>query len=56
LGVENTIFGPKIIGKNPPCPVFRPVEIVVTGYPLDADRILEKFPMSGIQICLFKMC
>jgi len=35
---------------------FRPVELVVMGYPFDAHRILKKFPMSGIQIFLFIMC
>jgi len=34
---------------------FRPVEVVVIGYPLDTHRILEKFPLSGIQNFLFIM-
>jgi len=44
LGVESTIFGLKIIGKKEYLSQhFRPVEVVVIGYPLDAHIILESF-------------
>jgi len=50
LDFESTIFGLKSNRKKECLSRgFRPVEVVVIGYPLDAHRILEQFPMSGIQ-------
>jgi len=34
---------------------YRPVEVVVMRYPVDAHEILETFPMSGIQNLIFIM-
>jgi len=56
LGVDSTIFGLKNNRKKEYLSRrFRPVEVVVIGYPLDVHRILERFPMSGIQNYLFIM-
>jgi len=56
LGVESTIFDLKNNRKKEYLSRrFRPIEVVVIGYPLDAHRILEMFPMSSIQNFLFIM-
>jgi len=57
LGVESTIFGLKIMWEEEHFNSrrFRPVELIVMGNPLDAHRILKKFPISGVQNFLFIM-
>jgi len=57
LSVNNTIFGLKIMEKKTHLiRRFRLVEVVVMGYPLDAHRIPEQFPVSGIQNVLLIIC
>jgi len=56
FGFESTIFGLTNNRKKEYLNLrFRPVEVIFTGYPLDAHRILEKCPMSGVQNFLFIM-